>query len=332
MAKGNLGVIMNKKKWFEIKNSAGEVTIFIYDEISDWGMTAKDFVDQFKKIKADKITLRINSPGGDVFDGLAIYNLLRSSGKEIEVIIDGMAASIASVIAMAGTTIKMSNSAMLMIHNPWNWMGGESDDFRKMADILDQIRDIIANSYVERTGKPIDEIISLMKDETWMDANKAKELGFIDEVITITKTKNQITDNDKEVKLNDKLKAVLGVQTDEEAEVKIKEMQDKEAKNAEELQKMKVEAAVTAGKILPGQKAFALNLLKQDDKLYDSFIEQNKGVKDLTKTEPLAEKPETSMKMDDLLNDPAAYCKLREENPRAAIELAEAYMMNSGGA
>ncbi|WP_407529428.1 ClpP-like prohead protease/major capsid protein fusion protein [Methylobacterium oryzisoli] len=132
----------------------------------------------------DTIKVRINSPGGSVVEGLAIYNNLRASGKPVEVHIDAMAASIASIIAMAGDRIVMAESATMMIHDPWGVAIGGSEDLRSTADEIDRQKQILVNIYAARTGLEASEIEALMKAETYMSAADAVERGFADEIDT----------------------------------------------------------------------------------------------------------------------------------------------------
>ena len=130
----------------------------------------------------DGIDLRINSGGGEVFEGQAIYSLLNQykvkTGNPVRVFIDSLAASIASVIAMAGDEIIMAENALLMIHNPWTWGGGTSKELRETANVLDKVRDTLITVYETRTGLSRDTIGALMDEETWFNAKEAVEMGF----------------------------------------------------------------------------------------------------------------------------------------------------------
>lgn len=129
------------------------------------------------------ITLWINSPGGDVFAAAQIYNMLMDYQGDVHVIIDGLAASAASVIAMAGTTVSMSPVAMMMIHNPWTFAQGEAKDMDKVIEMLGEIKESIINAYELRTGLSRTKISHLMDSESWFNAKKAVELGFADKVL-----------------------------------------------------------------------------------------------------------------------------------------------------
>ena len=129
------------------------------------------------------ITVWINSPGGDCIAAAQIYNMLMDYKGNVTVKIDGLAASAASVIAMAGTKVMMSPVGMLMIHNPMTMASGDTSEMQKAIDMLSEIKESIINAYEIKTGMSRAKISHLMDAETWMDAGKAKELGFIDEII-----------------------------------------------------------------------------------------------------------------------------------------------------
>ena len=129
------------------------------------------------------ITLHINSPGGDCFAASQIYTMLMEYPHDVTVQIDGMAASAASVIAMAGTRVQMSPTSMMMIHNPFTMAMGDSEEMRKAIQLLDEVKESIINAYEIKTGQSRTKLSHLMDSETWMNAWKAKELGFCDEVM-----------------------------------------------------------------------------------------------------------------------------------------------------
>lgn len=172
-------------RWFEIRNAAAEdvATVAILDEIGLWGITAADFNRDFRAIKANVINLEINSPGGSVFDGLAIYNMLRGSGKTINAKVMGVAASIASIILMAADKISMPANSMVMVHSPMGGVFGTADEMRDFADMLDKVKVGLVATYMKRTGKSEAEVMDMLAKDTWMTAAEAKENGFADEVI-----------------------------------------------------------------------------------------------------------------------------------------------------
>lgn len=174
----------NDKSWFEIKakEDDGASEIWIYDEIGIWGIDAKDFVKELSAIKSKKIDMHINSPGGDVFDGAAIYNEIKRHSADVTTYIDGIAASIASVIALAGNQVYMAENALYMMHNPWGMVLGNAEDMRKQADVLDKVRDTMLGAYTAKSGNDKKDIIALLDAETWLSAEEALEEGFIDEI------------------------------------------------------------------------------------------------------------------------------------------------------
>ena len=178
-----------KKKFWNLKafdEKTGELTL--YGEISNetwWGdeVTPKEFKADLDKLGGiDTLNIYINSPGGDVFAGQAIHSMLKRHKAHKNVYIDGLAASIASVIAMAGDTIFMPKNAMMMIHNPWTIGMGNSTEFRKLAEDLDKIRESLIAAYEGHSALTRDEIISIMDAETWLTASECEEYGFCDVV------------------------------------------------------------------------------------------------------------------------------------------------------
>lgn len=161
---------------------ATEATLSIYDEIGFWGVQAKDFSVQLSGVKAPVLNVEINSPGGDVFAGLAIFQMLRASGKEIVVKVMGVAASAASLIAMAGDKIQMPKNTFMMVHNPWSFAMGNADELRKTADTLDKIGGALLATYAAKTGLPEEELTAMLATDTWLTADEALEKGFATEV------------------------------------------------------------------------------------------------------------------------------------------------------
>lgn len=164
-----------------------ERTLFLNGTIAEDSWFDDDVTPQmFKEELMDgngNITVWINSPGGDCVAAAQIYNMLREYEGEVTVKIDGIAASAASVIAMAGDTILMSPVSMMMIHNPMTIAFGDSGEMQKAIEMLSSVKDSIINAYELKTGLSRTKLAHLMDAETWMDANKAMELGFADEVI-----------------------------------------------------------------------------------------------------------------------------------------------------
>lgn len=171
------------RTWFEMKKADDTGEIFIFDEIGFWGITAKNFVDDFKALGEVKhIKLHINSPGGLIFDGLAIFNVLARAAAKKTVYIDGIAASIASVIAMAGDEIIMPENAFMFVHDPMGGAWGYANDLRSVADTLEKMKASVITAYRNKTKLNDAAISALMDDETWLTAAEAKELGFADTI------------------------------------------------------------------------------------------------------------------------------------------------------
>lgn len=183
------------KFWKWVRNKApdgedpglAERTLFLNGTIASESWFDDDVTPALFKSDLDSgkgpITVWINSPGGDVWAAAQIYNMLLSYGGKVTVKIDGLAASAASVIAMAGDEVLVSPVSMLMIHNPSTMAMGDKDDLTQAISMLDSVKDSILNAYVKKTGLSKNKLSKLMDDETWMDANKAVELHFADRVM-----------------------------------------------------------------------------------------------------------------------------------------------------
>lgn len=172
------------KTWFTVAargNSAADIKIF--NDIGNWGITAQDFWEALEAAgPVANINLSISSDGGDVSQGFAIYNMLQRHSAYKTVTVEGLAASMASVIAMTGDEVVMPANAMMMIHNPWGALRGEADQIKSFGEALEIMQDNIADAYVNRTGLDKAKVLDMMARETWLSAKKAKELGFADSV------------------------------------------------------------------------------------------------------------------------------------------------------
>jgi len=190
----------NPKRFFAaaMKNES-ELELLVYDSIGEswWGdgVTAKSIKAKLDEAgDVNKITVRINSPGGDVFEGSAIYSLLSQHKAEVEMYIDGLAASAAFTVAMAGDKIHISESAMMMCHNAWGMCIGDAREMEKTAEVLQKVSSTMCDIYSKKCGMSAEEVQLLMDAETWMNAADAVEKGFADDVITRTE------EEDKEAK------------------------------------------------------------------------------------------------------------------------------------
>ncbi len=169
----------------EVKSPAGDsdgkAHLYIYDVIEDyWGFGAMECVHELAEVTADTVVVHLNSPGGLVYEGFAIYNTLRAHPARIEVVVEGLAASISSVIAMAGDEITVMRTAQVMIHDPWTIILGNAEEMRREAEVLDGLKTQILDAYVAKAGGKRDEISELMTSETFLSGAEALELGIVD--------------------------------------------------------------------------------------------------------------------------------------------------------
>ena len=205
------------KNWYNIKaESSKEVAdIYIFDEIGAYGVTAQGFIEEIKAFKNVPINLHLNCVGGDVFEGMAIYNVLRKRTAKTTIYIEGIAASMGSVIALAGDEVIMAENSLFMIHNAWGGAMGEASEMRKTAALLEKISGEIADIYIKKTRLPYDKVQEMMDEETWLSAEEAFNLGFVDSIsdaikvaakYDVSKFKN-ITDKEIQNKLSVNLKS-----------------------------------------------------------------------------------------------------------------------------
>lgn len=175
----------NGQCWYEIRaQSAARVEIYLYDVIGGWGITAQQFVSDCREagvFEASSIDLHIHSPGGDVMQGFAIFNTLSRLKAKLDIWVDGVAASMASmIVCLPGATVHMPENAWLMIHKPWGGIAGDSDDMREYADWLDRNEALMLNAYMNKTGLGQEELEAMLKAETWLNGAEAVEKGFAD--------------------------------------------------------------------------------------------------------------------------------------------------------
>ena len=199
------------KNWFEIQNNAKSETadVYIYSEVGGHDVNAKNFIDELKTIKDKNIDVHINSLGGSVFDGLAIYNALKNHSKKVTTKVEGISASIASVIAMAGDTIEMAENSLFMIHNPFAMSGGDANELRKTANILDKIRNEIAGIYASKSKHNADHYINLMDVETWFNSTETLEMGLINGITQPLKIENNYDVSKFENISNEKINKII---------------------------------------------------------------------------------------------------------------------------
>lgn len=185
-------------RWYSISNvTVDEATVHIFDEIGFWGITAQDFADEITKVNASVINVHINSPGGEVYDGLAIMNTLRQHRAEIRVTVDGLAASAASFIAVGAAApghLSIARNAEMMIHDAMGWAVGNAAEMRDLAARLDRVSDNIADIYAQRAGGDASTWRAAMLAETWYTGPEAVAAGLADKVTGETEEAEQVTD------------------------------------------------------------------------------------------------------------------------------------------
>ena len=204
------------RNWFEIKAESSKVVdVYIFDEVGTFGINAQSFIEEIKAHKGQPMNLHLNCVGGDVFEGMAIYNVIKKRKAKTTVYIEGIAASMGSVIALAADKVIMAENSLFMIHNAFGGAMGEAKEMRKTAAVLDKISNEIADIYTKKTNLPFGKIKEMMDEETWLNADEAFELGFVDSIsdainvaakYDISKFKN-ITDKEIQHKLNINLKS-----------------------------------------------------------------------------------------------------------------------------
>lgn len=170
------------KKWYNLAEVEGMQTLHIYDEIGYWGITASSLVKDLASLGGQSLTVHMNTPGGEVFDGIAIYQALKTYTGEVTVIVDSLAASIGSVIAMAGDKVVMAKNATIMIHEGHSVCAGNADEMKHMAMQLDNASANIASIYADRAGGTTDKWREYMRAETWFNADEAVRAGLADEI------------------------------------------------------------------------------------------------------------------------------------------------------
>ena len=167
--------------WYKAQKINDQVEVDLFDEIGGWGIYAKELKDELSNMignPTEEVLVNINSPGGSVFEGIEIYNYLKGLPNKVTVKINSLAASIATVIALGADELEISESAFFMIHNPWTMAGGEAEDLRKQADVLDKIKETILSIYEKNSNLSRERLTALMNEETWLTGAEALEYGF----------------------------------------------------------------------------------------------------------------------------------------------------------
>lgn len=244
--------------WYQPRMSeTGLNELLIYGEVGGWGVGAKEFREDLLAVSAMSplgVRIRINSPGGDMFTGLAIYNCIKSLGRPVEMVIDSVAASAASLIAMAGKPVIMPRNTFMMLHNPFMEVIGDGDDLLSAAEYLKMFSGAMANIYADKSGQTQADMLVIMSNETWLTADDALQLGMCDRVVDSVQiaacaglTKFKSTPQTLLTKGNTRMTDVpnVGIEAEEAAKAKAAKKAKKEAK-AEAKHAAKAEAKVTA--------------------------------------------------------------------------------------
>ena len=277
------------KNWYNIKAEASSKSadVYIFDEIGTFGLTAQSFIEEIKSYKDTPMSLHINCVGGDVFEGMAIYNVLKKRTARTTVYIEGIAASMGSVIALAGDEVVMAENSLFMIHNAWGGAMGEATEIRKTAAILDKISGEIADIYTKKTNLPYNRVKEMMDEETWLSADEAFNLGFIDSIsdaikvaakydvskfknITDKEIQNKLSVNLKSKKMTEELKNWFNAKV-EEIITKVKASNESETEDVKEVEVMMADEKEVSEK-LTGFEAKVTEL--------DSFVAELVGEKE----------------------------------------------------
>jgi ATP-dependent Clp endopeptidase proteolytic subunit ClpP len=277
------------KNWYNIKAEASSKSadVYIFDEIGTFGLTAQSFIEEIKSYKDTPMSLHINCVGGDVFEGMAIYNVLKKRTARTTVYIEGIAASMGSVIALAGDEVVMAENSLFMIHNAWGGAMGEATEIRKTAALLDKISGEIADIYTKKTNLPYNRVQEMMDEETWLSADEAFNLGFIDSIsdaikvaakydvskfknITDKEIQNKLSVNLKSKKMTEELKNWFNAKV-EEIITKVKASNESETEDVKEVEVMMADEKEVSEK-LTGFEAKVTEL--------DSFVAELVGEKE----------------------------------------------------
>ena len=277
------------KNWYNIKAEASSKSadVYIFDEIGTFGLTAQSFIEEIKSYKDTPMSLHINCVGGDVFEGMAIYNVLKKRTARTTVYIEGIAASMGSVIALAGDEVVMAENSLFMIHNAWGGAMGEATEIRKTAALLDKISGEIADIYTKKTNLPYNRVKEMMDEETWLSADEAFNLGFIDSIsdaikvaakydvskfknITDKEIQNKLSVNLKSKKMTEELKSWFNAKV-EEIIAKVKNSNESETADVKEVEVMMADDKEVSEKL----SAFEAKVTE-----LDSFVAELGGEKE----------------------------------------------------
>lgn len=222
------------KKYFQLTQNNNEVDIQIYGDITSWEWLESDVSSytlskQIEALECDQINVYINSYGGEVAEGLAIYNQLKRHKAKVKTVCDGFACSAASVVFMAGDERIMSTASLLMIHNAWTWASGNSKELRKQADDLDKITQASINAYMQEINITEEELKQMLDDETWITPQEAIEKGFITAIVN-EKEAEEVSQSVKK----SLMKLILNAKKEDDLNTEINNSEENKSKEPEE--------------------------------------------------------------------------------------------------
>ena len=225
---------MVNKKYFQLTQNNNEVDIQIYGDITSWEWIESDISSytlskQIEALECDQINVYINSYGGEVAEGLAIYNQLKRHKAKVKTVCDGFACSAASVVFMSGDERIMSTASLLMIHNAWTWASGNSKELRKQADDLDKITQASVNAYMQEINITEEELKQMLDDETWITPQEAIEKGFITAIVN-EKEAEEVSQSVKK----SLMKLILNAKKEDDLNTEINNSEENKSKEPEE--------------------------------------------------------------------------------------------------
>jgi ATP-dependent protease ClpP protease subunit len=281
--------------WYKAQKINNQVEVDLFDEIGGWGIYAKELKDELSNMignPTEEVLVNINSPGGSVFEGIEIYNYLKGLPNKVTVKINSLAASIATVIALGADELEISESAFFMIHNPWTMAGGEAEDLRKQADVLDKIKETILSIYEKNSNLSRERLTALMNEETWLTYGFATRLteGLSVAALATTDLVNNFKNIPNGLKMAENLVEAVEelaenleatIETTNEVEETVEETTDEVVESTEEVTNEvdEVEEVQEEG-ILAKVKAFLSNKLENaSNELNDRYLEVSNELK-----------------------------------------------------
>jgi ATP-dependent protease ClpP protease subunit len=214
------------KNWYQVKASAEYADVYIYDEIGAYGISAKDFISELSQYKGKPLTIHINSGGGSVFDGQSMSTAIKNHEAPVTTVIEGVAASMATIIALSGDSVHMTENSLFMIHNPMLDSFGDKNELSKAISLLEKIEISMLNTYSNKTNLPNKDLSDMMNDETWFTADEALSAGFIDKVIGEVKVAANFNSDNFKSKTHEEIINVLNGENNDKLNT-TEEMNDK---------------------------------------------------------------------------------------------------------